>query len=79
MILIPGVKRNDKLDELADPVKCPNKFCNRKFGGSKRKYNLKNHLINECGVTLKCTVCSKEFGHLKSVRYHMGVAHHIFL
>lgn len=33
--------------------------------------------MKECGVTLKCTMCSKKFGHMRSVRYHMGVAHNI--
>lgn len=64
------------LDELSkhDPVKCPNN-CQRKFGGSNRKYHLKNHLLKECGVKIKCPMCSKQFGHVKSLRYHMGVAH----
>lgn len=66
------------LDQLAkpNPVMCPNS-CQRKFGGSNRKYHLKNHLLKECGIIVKCSICSKQFGHLKSLRYHMGVAHKI--
>lgn len=80
MFFISGAKWFGYLDELAkpDPVKCPNK-CKRKFGGPNRKYHLKNHLIKECGIIVKCPMCSKQFGHVKSVRYHMGVAHKMIL
>lgn len=64
------------LDQLAkpNPVDCPNN-CRRKFGGLRRKSNLRSHLLKECGLKAKCPMCDKQFGHVKSLRYHMGVAH----
>lgn len=78
--MISAVKWLNNLDQLTtfDPTKCPNN-CNRKFGGPYRKYNLKNHLLKECGIKMKCSFCHKEFAHHKSLRYHMGVAHQMIV
>lgn len=75
---ISAKKWSGCLDKIAEsnPVKCPNN-CQRKFGGPQRKYQLKNHLVNECGLIVKCPVCPKQFGHVKSLRYHMGAKHKI--
>lgn len=68
----------EKLNEIAknNPSVCPRK-CGRKFGGCGRKANLKLHLIKECGIYLHCPLCTKTFGHKRSLKYHMGAIHKI--
>lgn len=59
-----------------DPTLCPNK-CGRLYKGANRKYNLKRHLIYECGVNpqFKCIICQKLFRYKHSLQYHIGCVH----
>lgn len=78
MYLVSASKWLERLEELSKPdiIKCPNN-CRRKFSGPGRKYHLKSHLLNECGLTVTCLICCREFGHVKSLRYHMAIVHKI--
>lgn len=67
-----------QLNELSvtDPAVCPN-MCGRKYRGKKRKYHLKRHLTNECGVPRKfqCHVCFKRFTQDYNLRSHLIIVH----
>lgn len=61
---------------VTDPAICPN-MCGRKYGGEKRKYNLKRHLTNECGVPKKfqCHMCFKRFTQNYNLSSHLLMVH----
>ncbi|XP_022182808.1 uncharacterized protein LOC111042491 [Myzus persicae] len=50
---------------------CP-KACGRSYIGAHRKYNLKRHLLFECGVKLQfqCQVCQKRFSQKSNMKTH---------
>lgn len=60
-----------------DPLSCPS-GCGRSYKGRHRKYNLKYHLKNDCGVTkpqFYCTFCKKQFWHKRSLTFHLTSVH----
>lgn len=67
-----------QLNELSvnDPAICPN-MCGRKYKGEHRKYHLKRHLINECGVPKKfqCHVCLRRFAQNFNLKSHLVMVH----
>lgn len=67
-----------KLDQIVknNPSICP-KNCGRKFGGNNRKGNLKLHLLKECGKTVTCLMCMKNFISVRNLTYHLGIVHKV--
>lgn len=69
-----------QLNELSvtDPAICPN-MCGRKYRGDKRKYHLKRHLTNECGVPKKfqCHMCFRRFAQKYNLKSHLLMVHKI--
>lgn len=61
-----------------DPALCPN-GCGHKYKGKWRKYNLKSHLLYECGVPrqFQCYICSKSFAQKVSLKTHVAKIHKI--
>lgn len=59
-----------------NPVVCPN-MCGRSYKGNFRKYSLKRHLFNECGVDprFECPVCQKRFKDKGSMKRHVAGIH----
>lgn len=67
-----------QLNELSvtDPAICPN-MCGRRYRGEKRKYHLKRHLTNECGVPkqFQCHMCFKRFAQNYNLKSHLLLVH----
>lgn len=67
-----------QLNDLAatDPAFCPN-MCGRRYKGEHRKYHLKRHLTNECGVPRKfqCYICLKRFTQDYNLKSHLLMVH----
>lgn len=63
-----------------DPALCPN-GCGHRYKGKWRKYNLKSHLLYECGVPrqFRCHLCHKSFSQKTTLKMHVAKIHKILM